>query len=47
MKDMHCNPEEAVQIHLDVKSQKSIGMHWGTFLDLTDEPLEEPLLSKY
>ena len=42
MKDMHCNPEEAVQIHLDVNSQQSIGMHWGTFLDLTDEPLEEP-----
>jgi len=41
MKDMHCNPEEAVQIHLDVNSQKSIGMHWGTFMDLTDEPLEE------
>ena len=44
MKDMHCNPEEAVQIHLDVKSQMSIGMHWGTFMDLTDEPLEEPPL---
>ena len=44
MKDMHCNPEEAVLIHLDVKSQKSIGMHWGTFLNLTDEPLEEPPL---
>jgi L-ascorbate metabolism protein UlaG (beta-lactamase superfamily) len=42
MKDMHCNPEEAVQIHLDVRSQKSIGMHWGTFLNLTDEPLVEP-----
>lgn len=44
MKDMHCNPEEAVQIHLDVKSKKSIGMHWGTFLNLTDEPLGEPPL---
>lgn len=42
MKDMHCNPEEAVKIHLDVKSKKSIGMHWGTFLNLTDEPLVEP-----
>lgn len=42
MKDMHCNPQEAVQIHLDVRSIKSIGMHWGTFLNLTDEPLEEP-----
>jgi N-acyl-phosphatidylethanolamine-hydrolysing phospholipase D len=42
MKDMHCTPEEAVQIHLDVSSQLSVGMHWGTFLDLTDEPLDEP-----
>ena len=33
MKDMHCHPEEAVQIHLDVNSQKSIGMHWGTFYE--------------
>ena len=42
MKDMHCSPEEAVQIHLDVNSKQSIGMHWGTFLNLTDEPLDEP-----
>lgn len=32
----HINPEEAVQIHLDVKSKKSIGIHWATFI-LTDE----------
>ena len=42
MKDMHVNPEEAVKIHLDVKSRQSIGMHWGTFLNLTEEPLLEP-----
>ena len=42
MKDMHCTPEEAVQIHIDVASRRSIGMHWGTFLDLTDEPMDEP-----
>jgi len=42
MKDMHCNPEEAVQIHQDVRSKFSVGMHWGTFLNLTDEPLVEP-----
>lgn len=42
MKDMHCNPEEAVQIHLDVNSHLSVGMHWATFFNLTDEPLEEP-----
>ena len=32
MQDMHVNPEEAVKIHLDVKSRQSIWMHWGTFL---------------
>ena len=42
MKDMHVNPEEAVKIHLNVKSRQSIGMHWGAFLNLTEEPLLEP-----
>lgn len=41
MKEVHVNPEEAVQIHLDVKSKRSIGMHWGSFI-LTDEPMDEP-----
>ncbi len=41
MKSMHINPDEAVQIHLDVKSKKSVGMHWGTFI-LTDEPMKAP-----
>ena len=39
MKDSHCNVEEAIQIHKDVKSKKSIAMHWGTF-QLTDEPIK-------
>jgi L-ascorbate metabolism protein UlaG (beta-lactamase superfamily) len=42
MQDSHVNPEEAVQIHQDVRSKFSVGMHWGTFLNLTDEPLLEP-----
>jgi N-acyl-phosphatidylethanolamine-hydrolysing phospholipase D len=41
MAPMHLNPEEAVRVHLDVKSELSIGMHWGTF-SLTDEPMAEP-----
>ncbi len=41
MRSVHVNPEEAVQIHQDVGSKLSIGMHWGTFR-LTLEPLEEP-----
>ena len=42
MKLMHVNPEEAVRIHRDVKSRSSLGIHWGTFDDLTDESLYEP-----
>jgi len=41
MKPQHINPEEAVQIHQDIQSKKSVGMHWGTFI-LTDEPLFDP-----
>lgn len=42
MKSAHVNPQEAVQAHLDLKSEKSIGIHFGTF-QLTDEPISEPL----
>lgn len=41
MAPIHMNAEEAVKVHLDVKSEFSVGMHWGTF-QLTDEPLSEP-----
>jgi N-acyl-phosphatidylethanolamine-hydrolysing phospholipase D len=42
MKARHVNPSEAVQIHLDLRAKKSLGIHWGSF-ELTDEPLDEPL----
>ncbi len=41
MKKHHVNPEESVQIHKDLRSKKSVAIHWGTFI-LTDEPLDEP-----
>jgi len=41
MKNHHMNPEESVRVHQDVRSRKSVAMHWGTFV-LTDEPLDEP-----
>jgi len=42
MKAQHINPDEAVQIHKDVRSARSMGIHWGTF-ELTDEPLDQPI----
>jgi N-acyl-phosphatidylethanolamine-hydrolysing phospholipase D len=41
MRPMHVDPDEAVQIHVDVCSRQSVACHWGTFV-LTDEPLNEP-----
>ena len=41
MSDSHVNPEEAVQIMLDLKAEKGFGMHWAT-LALTDEDTIEP-----
>ena len=31
MEPQHVDPEQAVEIHMDVNSNKSIGIHWGTY----------------
>ncbi len=41
MAEQHCNPEEAVKIHVELGAKQSVGMHWGTF-QLTDEAREAP-----
>ena len=42
MKTMHVDPAEAVRVRSDLRTRRAIGMHWGTFENLTDEPLDEP-----
>ena len=42
MKDIHMNPAEAVQAHLDLAAGRSIGMHFGTF-QLTPEGIDQPV----
>lgn len=41
MCSMHLDPATAIDVHTDLKSQVSIGIHWGTFA-LTNEPYLEP-----
>lgn len=43
MRDVHCNPEEALKIHQDLRAKRSIGIHWGTF-PMADEDFVEPAL---
>lgn len=42
MKPQHVDTEEAVQIHADVRSRRSVAIHCATFC-LTDEPMDEPV----
>jgi len=44
MKYQHVHPGEAVEIHKDIRSNKSIGIHWGTFKLTTENYLEPPSL---
>jgi N-acyl-phosphatidylethanolamine-hydrolysing phospholipase D len=41
MKSQHVDPDGAVQIMLDVRATRAVGVHWGTFI-LTDESPTEP-----
>jgi L-ascorbate metabolism protein UlaG (beta-lactamase superfamily) len=42
MKDIHMNPAEAVQAHLDLAARQSVGVHFGTF-QLTPEGVDQPV----
>lgn len=41
MRLTHTTPEQSLRIFADVRGQRFVAVHWGTF-DLADEPLGEP-----
>ena len=41
MKESHCDPSEAVEIHQAIQSRRSVAIHFDTF-NLADEAQEEP-----
>ncbi|KAM5173071.1 N-acyl-phosphatidylethanolamine-hydrolyzing phospholipase D [Mantella aurantiaca] len=43
MKAQHVDPEEAVRIHADVRSKKSVAIHWGTFALANEYYLDPPV----
>ena len=41
LSSVHCNPEDALCMHKDLKSKKTIGMHYGTFRGGISQYFEE------
>ncbi|CAG2173977.1 unnamed protein product [Oppiella nova] len=46
MEPQHVDPEQAVQIHEDIRSKLSVGVHWGTFALAHEYYLEPPMKLK-
>ena len=41
MSPMHADPYDSVNIFIETKCKKALGIHWGTWV-LTEEPVLEP-----
>ncbi|CAG8953491.1 hypothetical protein HYFRA_00010241 [Hymenoscyphus fraxineus] len=44
MSPMHANPFDSVNIFVDTKCKKAMGIHWGTWVLTTEDVLEPPVL---
>lgn len=43
---VHANPYDAVEIFVDTRCKKALGIHWGTWALTTEEVMEPPRLLK-
>lgn len=46
MSPMHANPSDSVNIFIDTKCKRAMGIHWGTWVLTSEEVLEPPKLLK-
>ena len=46
MSPMHANPFDSVNIFIDTKCKKAMGIHWGTWVLTSEDVLEPPALLK-
>lgn len=46
MSPMHANPYDSVNIFLDTKCKRALGIHWGTWVLTSEEVLEPPRVLK-
>jgi L-ascorbate metabolism protein UlaG (beta-lactamase superfamily) len=43
---MHANPFDSVNIFVDTKCKRAMGIHWGTWVLTSEDVLEPPRLLK-
>ena len=46
MSPMHANPFDSVNIFVDTKCKRAMGIHWGTWVLTFEDVLEPPVLLK-
>jgi len=46
MSHMHANPFDSVNIFIDTKCKRAMGIHWGTWVLTSEDVLEPPVLLK-